>query len=573
MPDLATPAPPAAPAAPAPSAPAPAAPSTPAVPATPATPATPAVPAAPAPVAPAAVVPAVPAAPAKYDPKTATEPPKSSDYPNTQEGLNDFIHANSEWSTAHPEQAEAIRAAKIAAEDGVQPEAKPADATAEAVAKAEGDKPAEPAKPAVAVATPAIIDEWTGKSPELKAAFEKSPELRDAVMGMARENEAAKPILEIVSTKEEAQFAVENANRLVSLQANWMLGADDPDMLNSAWDQTVEMFKERDANGAEVKGADGKAKLGADFKPFVRKAASTAMQDMADSATAQVAAIEARLAGVYPNDEARTADTEALDNAKYEKAAFDFVMHKLNNPEEGATKLPALPANATDEQKAFQKKLEDQQRELDSRTGKNTVAERKAASKALNTEVQKTYEAGVNTFIETKIAEMKERGEYLPDFVLQDKWINPQTQKVTNLSAFGVKIYVALNDKINKNPVHNAKLLSLEAMGAAGKEARLAEVKRLQALYLPKIFEAEVTRIQNGIRENNNKKKEPVPAATAARVEPQSQATVVPGGMSQAEVRAWAETEVKKDPGYAAMSPTDREALTISLAMKKRFGG
>jgi hypothetical protein len=40
------------------------------------------------------------------------------------------------------------------------------------------------------------------------------------------------------------------------------------------------MFKERDAEGKEiVDPVTGKAKLGADFQPFVRKVATTALED------------------------------------------------------------------------------------------------------------------------------------------------------------------------------------------------------------------------------------------------------------------------------------------------------
>ena len=101
---------------------------------------------------------------------------------------------------AHEAEAAKIREAKIAAEDGIEtaPATAPEAATTDAVKAAEGEKPAEPAKPAgepVAAATPAVIEEWTGKSLELKAAFEKDPELKGRIMEMARQNEAAAPIL------------------------------------------------------------------------------------------------------------------------------------------------------------------------------------------------------------------------------------------------------------------------------------------------------------------------------------------------------------------------------------------
>jgi hypothetical protein len=571
MPETVAPAPPApsAPAAPAPSAPAPSSAPSPAAP--PAAPATPVPAALAAPAPPAA--PAAPAPGAKYDPKTSLTPPKSSEFPNTAEGLIEFTRANSEWSTTHPDEAEAIRSAKIAAEDGVQPaEVKPTDAVAAEVAKAEGEPEApKPAAEPVTAATPAVIEEWTGKSPELKAAFEKSPELRTAIMEMARQNEAARPVLDIVGTPEEAQFAVDHAGRLVSLQANWMLSAEDPEMATTAWDQTVDMFKERDQNGAEVKGLDGRPKLGSDFKPFIRKAASSALEDFVSSDEASVNTLKARLAGNYATEDAREADTAALEQAEYNLAADRYLLERLKAGAGETRQLPQLPANATEEQKAFQRRLQEESAELDAKTGKATTTDRKAAGKAVDREVQAHYEAGLNSYIDTQIAAMKERGEYLPDFVLNDKWVNPTTGKVTGLTAFGVKLYQALNAKVNGNPLHTAKLAQLQALGAAGKDARKAEVDRLRNLYLPKLFDAEVKRIQDGIRASVKK-----PAAAApsiARTEPQSQATVVPSGMSQTEVRTWAEGEAKKDPNYSAMSTADREALTISLAMKKRYGG
>lgn len=482
---------------------------------------------------------------------------------------------------AHPVEAEKIRAAKLTAEEGgAAPETTTAEAkTADAIAAAEGVKPGEEAKPAteaapVAGATPAKIEEWTGKSAELKAAFDKDPALRTEIMETARFAEAAKPVLDIVSTPEEAQFAVDHAQRLVSLQTSMMLAGDDPTQMEPAWAQVEDMFKERDANGAEVKGEDGKPVFGADFKPFVQKAANVAMSGRTAAHDASIAAIEARLAGNYPNDDARAADQTLLDNAKYSKAAYDFVMKDMGQGEEGST-LPALPANATPEQIEYQKKLEAQQKEFDAKQGKSTAEGRRAAAQKIDREVQTKFETVVNSGIETHIAAMKERGEYLPEFVLTDKYINPGTGKATNVSAFGAKIYLAVNAKINGNPLHVAKLASLQAMGAAGKEAREAEITRLTNLYLngtpnkPGIIEQEVTRIQDGIRASTGKPKEP----GIARVEPQSAGTVTPQPLDQSQIRQWAEAEAAKDPGWAAMDGRTREQLTISLAAKKKYGG
>lgn len=552
-------APPAAP-APAPSAPAPVA--------APAAPVGAPAPAAPAPVAPAA---AAPATPAPYNPQTAGVPPKSADYPDNAEGIQQFVKANTEWSMAHPEEAEKNRAAKIAAQDGELPETQtaPEAAAIAAVEQVDGaPKPAEAPAAAASAASPAAIDKWLTDAPELKAVFDKYPALHESMMETARGLEAANKITAIVGTEEEANFAVEHANRLVTLQANWMLGAEDPEMIGSAWDQTVDIFKERDANGAELKGPDGKPVLGADFKPFINKAASTALSGLNEAANAQIAAIQQRLAGNYPTEEARTADGEALKEAQYEKAAFDFVMAKLSAaPGDTGPKLPALPPNATAEQIAFQKQLETQQKELDAKQGKQTKEGRRAAHNAVNSEVQDSYEKLINDGFSAEVNAMRARGEYVSDLVLNDKYINQATGQVTKVSDIGARIYLDVNNKINSNPLHSAKLKSLEALGAAGKVARIAEIGRLVNIYLPKAIEANRWRLQVG---------GPAKAAvngTVARVEPQSQGTVQPGTLDSAQVRTWAEAEAAKEPGFADMSGRDREALVIRLAAKKKYGG
>jgi len=486
--------------------------------------------------------------------------------------MDQFIQDSGAWNLQHPEEANKLRSERLA--EGEPEVEAPAETVAEAVNQVEGEQP-EAAKPPEGqppvAATPAKVEEWTSKSPELKAAFEKNPELRTEIMEMARGLEAAKPVLDIVSTAEEAQFAVENANRLVSLQTNWMLSANDPEMVEPAWEQTLEFFKERDDKGAEVKDAQGNPKLAPDFKPFVHRAASTAMQDFAASAQQQIAAIEARMAGVYPNEEAREADEEALRDAKYEKLAFDFVMERLKAPTDPSQKLPTLPANATREQIEFQKKLEEQQRELDAKQGKQSTETRKAASKAVDKDVQQAYEQGLNSYIETTISQMRERGEYIPDFVLQDKWINPATGQETKVSAFGARLYLALNAKINSNPMHVAKLAQLQAMGAPGKEARIAEVNRLRGIYLPKLFENEVKRIHDDMRKMSGKK--PATSASPARIEPQSAGTVVPSAMNDGQLRSWAEGEAKKDASFGAMSAADKEATIMALYAQKKYGG
>lgn len=558
MPDTPVAAPPAPPAAPA------AAPSAPA----PVVPSAPAPPAAPAPV---------PATPAKFDPTTSATAPSAGDYPQTVDGNDQFMADNGAWLLAHPAEANKQHIDRLKSEDTAF---RPAEETPEAAAEVpatEPDKPADGAKPAEAVAaTPAVIEEWTGKSPELKAAFDSNPELRTAVMEMARFNESAKPVLDIVGTPEEAQFAVEHANRLVSIQSSWMLAGEDPEMIEPAWNQVADMFKSRDANGNEVKDAGGNIQFDSDFKPFVRKAGSTAISEFSDSTKAQIGALKQKLQGVYPNDEAKEADQESLKQLEYDQAAFDFVLARLAQPDDRPA-LPTLPPNATEEQKAFQKKLEEQSRDLDTKAGKTSTAERKAARAKLDTDVDREWSGSISTRIDTHIKAMQDRGEYLPAFVLTDKWINPRTQQATNVSDLGMRVYMGVNAKIYGNPIHKAKLAQLQAMGVTGKEARVAELNRLTTLYLPKVLDARIADIQNGIRATQQPKPPGTVPATGAtpgtpRLEPNSAGTVMPKAHTDNQMMDWAREEARKSPEYTSASPRDREEIVMQFYAKKKYG-
>jgi hypothetical protein len=582
MPDLAPPvaAPPAAPAAAAPSAPAPAA-STPAAPVAPAPSSAPAItPAESTTATPSVAAPAAPAAPAKFNPATSATPPKKEDYPQTQDGFDAHGEDLGAWVFHHPEEAARLKAERL----GDSAPVAETDPVAEAAAKAEGEeKPAEVKPEPVTAPTPAKIEEWTTKNAKLKEAFTEDPTLQAEIMQMARDNESAKGVLEVVSTKEEAQFAVERANRLVSLQANWMLAAEDPEMVETAWGQLEDMFKSRDDKGQEIKDATGKVQFDSDFQPFVSKAANVSIQGHLAGFQATIDALTQRLAGNYPNEEAKAADADALEKATYAKAALDFATEIINGGD--GPKLPALPPNATPEQIEFQKKLERQQADLDAKLGKQTVESRKAARLALDNKIGRAWSAEVGTKIEAHIAAMKERGEYLPEFVLSDKWVNPQTQQVTNSTAFGVYCWNQLHGKIfgwidpqtkqivGGNPTEVATLARLQAMGAGAEAARQKELTRLTNKYLPKILDDRVKQIQNDLR-NGGKKPAAAPAgAPVARVEPSTQAVVMPQSMGDGDLRKWAQAEAAKRPDWAASSPKEREELVGEIFNNKKFFG
>jgi hypothetical protein len=356
-----------------------------------------------------------------------------------------------------------------------------------------------------------------------------------------------------------------------------MRAADDPELVPGAWGQVEEMFKVRDDKGAEVLGADGKPSFAPDYQPFVRHATLTGLNPLVTAADAKVNALTERLKGVYGTEEAKAADAAALEEAKYEKAAIAYTLEMLKAGEGTAEALPALPAGATEEQIAFQKKLEEQAAKLRGDKGKETVAQRKQTLADTDRAVQTAYESNFQTQIDTFLAGMKERGEYLPEFVTTRKWVNPKTGKETGLTDFAVQVYQKVNAMIMGDPYHSARLASLQLLGPAGKDARIAEANRLATLYMmgergkPGVLQALVKAIQDDIR--GAAAKQPNAAAgNVARVEPKTAGTVQPAAMSKEDVRKWAETEAAKDPNFAVSDAATQEALVMSLYSKKRLG-
>jgi hypothetical protein len=482
------------------------------------------------------------------------------------------LEDNGNWLVNHPEEAARL---DLQRRQELDPDFKPEPA-AETPA-VDPDKPADakpPADAAVSAATPAVIEEWTSKAPELKAVFEKYPEIQSAMMETARNLEGAQKVLDVVSTPEEAITAVSTAHQMYSLQANWMLAAEDPAMVGPAFENTRKLFMETDANGQPVM-ENGQPKMAPDYEIFSGKFADEKVGRVGGRFDGRIKELQTRLAGNYATEEARTADEQALEQADYSKRAVDYVLELLKQDIPGESSLPKLPANATAEQIEFQKQLEEREKANAAKEGRTTKESRVAARKAEKAEVQAAYEGQVFQVIDSNLAAMKEHGEFIPDFVIHDKWINPQSGKVSALTAFQVKIYQQLNEKINK--LHGLKILELEALGAAGKQARIDLMKEKVGKYAPKMIQDEVARIQKGIKGGQPKPPGTVNPAgnnsAVPRLEPASGATVQPSAQGDDQLMAWARTEAAKDPSFATSNERDREALVMEKFSNKKFFG
>ena len=143
-------------------------------------------------------------------PSAATAPapvaggePKQSDF---EGDIVSFLEAHNEWERKQGEYGEAAPAEVPAAE------AQPA---------AEGEEKPWAPEPEQAL-TPEALNALAIKSPELQAAFDANPEVKNALFAMARTNAKAAPILEVFPNVESAKFAAEAAGTMVTLRSSFL---------------------------------------------------------------------------------------------------------------------------------------------------------------------------------------------------------------------------------------------------------------------------------------------------------------------------------------------------------------
>lgn len=564
---------PAAPAAAAPAPSSPPAPSTPA-PAPPASqPEGGAPPAAPAPPAtPEGGAPPAAAAPA---PGTVTGArPKPEDFPQTQEGLEQYIEANEKWKIEHPDEAtaaaEAERAAAEAARPGAQPEEpKPA-------AQPEAPKPAEQQAAPATAATPQALDELLTRNPAFKAALDASPADKEILMATARAAEAAKPVLALVPTVEEAKFALDNANQFIGLQHKFAMAAEMPEVGEQAFNDFLSLFHVVDDKGQVVKLADGSPKMTESFDFLTQKLIGGGLGHEVATAKSTIATLKNQVEkGVYPSEAARAADRAKLEDAEYHLSAFDYVAKYLAAEGQGdALKLPPLPDDATPAQRELQEKLARQVEEANQQKKAGTKAERIAARTKFESDMNAEYGKGVGAYLRSEIDARKARGEYIPDLILNRKWINPVTRQETEASDFAVRMMHEFTQTIESIPSVKNELMRLQALGPAGKDARVAKWTALRAQYLPKIVDNYLKSVQDEVRQmagQSNKREDKI--AEIARVEPQTAAVPgAPPAPTGENLEARAMELLRDDPEFKQASRSEKFELLMNKKEEIRAG-
>lgn len=555
---------PAAPSTPAPSAPvsapapvaapsaAPAAPES--QPATPAEPGSPAAPLAPA---------------APYDPKTAPAPPNATDYPNTTDGQAEFATQMTRWHREHPDGV--VKPAEAAPDAPKTPEEQ---ALADA-APAEAPKPA--AAPEVA-ATPQAIAEFLKEDAALNAALEGNPKAKGAMFKMARDLAEVAPIRAIFPTEGDAKFADEYSTRMVGLKTAAMRMIESPDNAPAFLEMYDSQFARVNAdgtpvleNGKPVYDADRESTIGAIFNREVQNYTQQFMSEMAD--------LKTKLGGNYPNDAARNADQKRLEALEYAQINLDVIKSIRDGSffEEGP---PEPAADATPEQKAWfdqqKAELDRKRQELDDKQKGASKEERTAAAEQFKTAVRNDMGASVGSIIGTTLKAVTDSGVYIPEFYMQEKYVDPTSGKETNTSALLARVFFQFENDLMRpgsRTLMDTVQHELLPQNDQTRQIRKDWYARKAAEMVPTLVQKEVDRIQGLVQLDQKKQAEMLLERNrVAQPEPNTGGSQLPQGASREQILSAAEEMAKKDPGFATASPSEKQAriLTAVHRMQKK---
>lgn len=561
---MATPSVPAAPPAAAPSTPAPAAPAS----STPATPsATPATPAAPAAAPAAAVVPA--------------PEPKNTDYPGNTDGQVKFLAEHKKWTEAQKDQPakEAVQA--IAETLGAQPgevkpaaEAKPEGEAKPSEAKPEGEtKPTEPA-------LPKQLADLLDAKPERKAFIDADPELKGAIYANARQLANAQPILELVPTRADAEFMSEHTTALVGMKTASMRMIDMPETAPQVLGLLDQQFAVVDKDGKPVLGQDGKPTYAEDRRPFLDAVVSREVNQYKEKFSSEMKTLEAKLkSGVYPNEAAKAADQMRFDRLEIANAWADM-WDQIKTGEIFKGDVPEIPADASPEFKAWaeaeKKRLAEESAEIDKKKAGASKEGRQAEKQEYSKNVRGDMGTVAGKLIGEELKAKVDAGLYIPEFYMQEKYVNPETGQPTNTSAIVARIFMAWENELNKagsRSLYEITQHELLPPTEQTREVRRQFYARKAAELLPGLIQKEVDRIQGLVKVDQGRMEERLGKRTAiAQPEPHTGGSGTTTAASENQLLAEAEEMAKKLPGFQSASPGDKQAMVLTQLHRRRAG-
>jgi len=509
----------------------------PAAPAQPSSPAQPEVPA-----QPAAAPEGQPATPAQPSAPAEGAEPQQADFPGDVVG---FLEAHNAWERKRDglDQPAADQASQAQPAEGEQP-------------KPEDQQPKIP-EPEQSL-TPESLNALAEKSPELKAALEASPEVKNALFAMARKNAQLAPIGELFPNLEAAKFAAETSNTMVNLRTQFMEAIDSPESFPAAFEQFADEFAIKDKDGKPVLDAAGNPTYGEDFQMLNDFIVDTYHGiEIADLEAAQQAGKFAAGDG--------SADDMALQALKYLK---DW---KAGNAEGQKLDLTGLPQDQMAILEARKRAVKEREEALEGKGKQQNAEQRKQERANYELSVQKKVGGSVGSRLKAMIDEHEKAAVFIPSYVLDAK--DPETGisvfAKTLLDTFEEKTYGRVDRKTGKviggvaYIRDQAKMLARRPPSPEAEQARVDFANRLIDEHLPAIFDAQLREIQKKDIADRSKRQ----GSVQAREQMAEREPKAGGGAAAAKPttpqEAMAEAYKWVDQNFPDLSPAERTEKAI----------
>lgn len=443
-----------------------------------------------------------------------------------------------------------------------------------------GDEPQLLAE--AAAATPEALAGWMEKSPSFKAALEESPELKETLFTLARDNAKYAPIADIFPDVASAQFANETAGNFVELQTAFQMSAEDPESFPTAFDKFKDLFHLRDDKGEYIRDPQGNIVVGEDFNLLSTHMVSGFFASAVQDAEATVKTLEQRLeTGVYPNAEAKAADENALDQAELDLASAKRMAGKLNGETEAKPDLSKIAdPNVRAYYEKKEKELEEERKRLGQEKTDGAKSARKAARATYENEFRGKFGGAVGGRIGSMLKDKLDAGTFIPSYVLEDR--DPKT----NAPLFAVRLLDRFEEMTGGklDPATGRRTggiasvkekrakLQLLPVNQQSMAQRLQYENELIEQYMPGILDGEVRKVQSKEKSDREARRK-TNKGGVAEIEPRSGTTPMPQTMTEEQIVAKANETVKKMPDYASMSPGEINTALMTEKYKLKFGG
>jgi hypothetical protein len=454
---------------------------------------------------------------------------------------------------------QATEPGKAPGEPGATEPAKPAD----------GTEPAAPAAEA-APATPRQLAELMEKSPEFGAFMEAHPEVKGPVFALARKLAEAEPILAIAPTVGDAQFLQEQASNQVALKTASLRTIDNPESVPEFLNLFDQQFQQVDAEGKPVVDTQGNPVFDPDHQAVVGGLVNREIGKWSTKNANEIQQLETKLAGHYPSEAARALDAQRLENLKYAQLALD-VIDQIRDGSFFEVGPPALPEGATEEQKAWfeqqQAELARQRQELEDKKKGAGKEERAAQAQQFNTAVRGDMGTTAGKMIAEALAKVEESGAYIPEMYKQEKYRDKNGQE-WNTPRIAAEIFIQFENELMKPGSKTLYEITQHQLLPANEQTRKIRQEyyaRKAADIIPRLVDAEVERIQNLVKVDQEKMGERLKARNqAAQPEPSTGGSSLPQNASREQVLKAAEEAASKLPEWAGANPHDRQAMLLT---------